>query len=69
MYVGVTSDLVGRVWQHRNGLLEGFTKRYGVKMLVWYEAHETMEGAIKEGEGAEGVEAGVEVEVDRGGES
>ena len=47
LYVGVTSDLVGRVWEHKSGLVEGFTKRYGVKMLVWYEAHETMEGAIR----------------------
>jgi len=37
MYVGVTSELTRRVWQHRNGTLEGFTKRYGCKMLVWFE--------------------------------
>jgi putative endonuclease len=47
LYVGVTSDLIKRVWQHKNDLVEGFTKRYGVHMLVWYEAHETMESAIK----------------------
>ena len=47
LYVGVTSDLVRRVWEHKSGLVEGFTKKYGVHMLVWYEAHETMEGAIK----------------------
>ena len=46
LYVGVTSDPVQRIWQHKNGLVEGFTKRYGVHMLVWYEVHETMEGAI-----------------------
>ena len=46
LYVGVTSDLVQRVWRHRNGLVKGFTQRYGVHMLVWYEVHETMEGAI-----------------------
>jgi putative endonuclease len=46
IYIGVTSDLVKRVWQHREGLIEGFTKKYRVKMLVWYEQHETMEGAI-----------------------
>ena len=46
LYVGVTSDLVQRVWQHKEGLVEGFTKRYGVHMLVWYEVHETMEGAV-----------------------
>ena len=47
LYVGVTSDLIKRVWQHKNDLVEGFTKRHGVHMLVWYEAHETMENAIK----------------------
>ena len=46
LYVGVTSDPVQRVWQHKNGLVEGFTKRYGVHILVWYEVGETMEGAI-----------------------
>ena len=46
LYVGVTSNLVQRVWQHKNDLVEGFTKRYGVHMLVWYESHETMESAI-----------------------
>jgi len=46
LYIGVTSDLVKRVWQHREGLVDGFTKQYGVKMLVWYEQHETMDSAI-----------------------
>ena len=46
LYIGVTSNLVQRIWQHREGLAEGFTKRYGVKMLVWYEQHPTMIGAI-----------------------
>ena len=46
LYIGVTSDLVQRVWQHRNDLVEGFTKQYGVHGLVWYEIHETMESAI-----------------------
>ena len=46
LYVGVTSDLVQRVWQHRSELAKGFTKRYGVHRLVWYEVHETMESAI-----------------------
>ena len=46
LYIGVTSNLVQRVWQHKNDLVEGFTKRYGVHILVWYESHETMEGAI-----------------------
>ena len=46
LYIGVTSDLVQRVWQHKADLVEIFTKRYGVHTLVWYESHETMESAI-----------------------
>jgi putative endonuclease len=46
LYVGVTSDLVSRVWQHKNGLVEGFTKKYRVHNLVWYEIHPSMESAI-----------------------
>lgn len=47
LYVGVTSDLVQRVWQHREGVIEGFTQKYGVKILVWYELHATMYAAIQ----------------------
>ncbi|MFL5298681.1 MAG: GIY-YIG nuclease family protein [Phenylobacterium sp.] len=47
LYIGVTSDLPGRVTQHRAGLTEGFTKRYGVKRLVWYERHDGMVAAIQ----------------------
>lgn len=46
LYVGVTSNLVQRVSQHKEALAEGFTSKYGVKMLVWYEQHETMISAI-----------------------
>jgi putative endonuclease len=46
LYTGVTSDLPGRIYQHREGLAPGFTKRYGIKRLVWFEQHETMEAAI-----------------------
>ena len=46
LYIGVTSDLIKRVWQHKESLADGFTKKYGVKILVWYEQHETMESAI-----------------------
>ena len=46
LYVGVTSDLIKRVYQHKNNLVEGFTKRYNVHNLVWYELHEQMESAI-----------------------
>lgn len=47
LYIGVTSDLVRRVWEHRNDFVEGFTKRYGVHRLVWYEVHDSMESAIR----------------------
>ena len=47
LYVGVTSDLYGRMAQHDQGLLEGFTQRYGVKQLVYFEFHESMEQAIR----------------------
>jgi putative endonuclease len=46
LYVGMTDDLVKRVWQHQNEIIPGFTKRYGTKHLVWYEAHETRESAF-----------------------
>jgi putative endonuclease len=46
LYVGVTSDLLSRIWQHKNDQVEGFTKRYGIHNLVWYEPHPTMESAI-----------------------
>ena len=45
LYIGVTSDLVGRVYQHREGLVSGFTTRYGCKLLVWYEAYEDLQEA------------------------
>ena len=47
LYIGVTSDLVKRVWEHKNNMVEGFTKRYRVHQLVWYEVHEGMESAIE----------------------
>jgi len=47
IYIGVTSDLVKRIWEHNNNLVEGFSKRYGVHQLVWYELHENMESAIR----------------------
>ena len=46
LYVGVTSNLVQRAWQHREGEIAGFTKQYGCKLLVWFELHSTMENAI-----------------------
>ena len=47
LYVGVTSDLIKRLWEHKNDLVEGFTRRYGVHTLVWYEQHESMMAAIQ----------------------
>jgi putative endonuclease len=47
LYIGVTSDLLNRVAQHRAGALGGFTKRYGVKRLVWYEMHDSIVTAIQ----------------------
>jgi putative endonuclease len=45
IYIGVTSDLVKRVWEHKNAVVPGFTNRYGCKLLVWYEAHEHLQQA------------------------
>ena len=47
LYAGVTNDLVRRVYEHRQGLVAGFTKRYGIKMLVYYEEHDTVPLAIQ----------------------
>ncbi len=47
LYIGVTSDLVKRVWQHKNGVVKGFTQKYGVHTLVYYEIHTDMAEAIQ----------------------
>ena len=46
LYLGVTSNLVKRIWQHRERHAKGFTQRYDIKTLVWYEQHHTMASAI-----------------------
>ncbi len=46
LYIGVTSNLPKRAWEHKNDLVEGFTKKYGVHRLVYYEMHESMESAL-----------------------
>ena len=46
LYTGVTSNLLKRVWEQKNDLVDGFSNKYGVHILVWYEMHETMESAI-----------------------
>ena len=45
LYLGVTSDLPGRAYQHRNGLVDGFSKEHGCKLLVWFEAHDDLRDA------------------------
>jgi len=47
LYVGVTSHLIKRVWEHKNDLVAVFTRQYGVHSLVWYEQHESMMTAIQ----------------------
>ena len=47
LYVGVTSNLVKRVWEHKNNVVKGFTQKYSVHTLVWFELHATMESAIR----------------------
>jgi putative endonuclease len=46
LYIGVTSNLVKRVWEHRESKVEGFTKKYGITQLVWYEVHSEIREAI-----------------------
>jgi putative endonuclease len=47
LYIGMTDDLSRRIWEHRTGVTPGFTKKYGVKTLVWYEVHESREAAFQ----------------------
>ena len=47
LYVGVTSDLIKRAYEHRQGMAKGFTKKYGCKQLVYYEQHPTMNSALE----------------------
>jgi putative endonuclease len=47
LYIGVTNNLVRRVYEHREGLVESFTKRYGIKTLVYFEPHETIAAALQ----------------------
>ncbi|MEN6317674.1 MAG: GIY-YIG nuclease family protein [Syntrophaceae bacterium] len=46
LYIGVTSDIIKRVYEHKNNIVDGFSKKYNIHHLVWYELHETVEGAI-----------------------
>ena len=47
LYTGVTSNLIQRVWQHKHDVIQGFTRKYNVKTLVYYEVHENAESALK----------------------
>ncbi|MDG4604017.1 MAG: GIY-YIG nuclease family protein [Defluviicoccus sp.] len=47
LYLGVTSDLARRAWEHRAGVVDGFSKRYGLKRLVWYESRDDIRAAIQ----------------------
>ena len=47
LYTGVTSNLLKRIWEHKSKFVEGFTKKYNVSFLVWYEMHDSMEVAIE----------------------
>ena len=47
LYIGITSNLIKRIWEHKNNLIKGFTKRYSVHHLVWYELHDSMNSAIE----------------------
>ena len=47
LYIGVTSDLIKRIYEHKNNLVDGFTKKYSVHRLVWYEVHDSAETAIQ----------------------
>jgi len=47
LYVGVTTDIARRAWEHRSGLVDGFTKRYGLKRLVYVEPHQTIAAALQ----------------------
>jgi putative endonuclease len=59
LYIGMTDDVLKRVWQHRRGVVAGFTRDYGVKTLVWYEQHESRESAlIRERQIKNGIEPG-----------
>ncbi len=69
IYIGVTSNLPQRIWQHRAGVIGGFTKRYGCKVLVWYELHSTMTYAIAREKQLKGGPRNKKARLNRSGES
>ena len=64
LYIGVTSDLVKRLWEHRNNVAEGFTQRYDVHRLVYFEQHEEMTEAITREKQLKKMESRLEITVD-----
>ena len=68
LYIGVTNDLARRAWEHREGLIEGFTKRYGLTRLVFFERHDDIRTAIQR-EKPEKLASGLEGSTDRRGQS
>ena len=64
LHVGVTSDLVRRIWQNTHDFVEGSTQRHGVHTRVWFEAHESMESAIAREKAIKEMGASVEARVD-----
>jgi putative endonuclease len=47
LYIGMTTDLLRRVWEHKNKVVPGFTRKYGVDRLVWFESHDSHEAALR----------------------
>ena len=47
LYIGTTSDLVRRIWEHKNNIVPGFTSEYGVHQLVWFEVHQSKDAALQ----------------------
>ena len=65
LYIGMTDNLTRRVWEHRAGVVPGFTRKYGVKMLVWYEVHEFARNGIPARTPTKEMESGVEAAINR----
>ena len=64
LYVGMTDDLVKRIWMHKTEVLAGFTKEYGVKILVWYEVHKSRGISLRPRTSNQEVESCLETRVD-----
>ena len=69
LYVGVTSNLMQRIGQHREGVVEGFTRRYDISRLVWFEMHGINRARNSVREVDQEVASGMEGSIDRGGQS